>query len=125
MYLVDTNILLEILLGQTKKEACKDFIRQNVQLVVLSDFSVHSIGVIMLKNNKGLGLQVFYEKFLPYVTVATLPSNGYAQIVDNAQKYLLDFDDAYQYTLAKRLGFKLLTLDKHLKKMKDIQVVGL
>ncbi len=44
--LIDTNIFLEILLDQEKKNICKEFLNYNIDHLFLSDFSLHSIGVI-------------------------------------------------------------------------------
>jgi hypothetical protein len=49
MYLIDTNIFLEILLDQTKKAACKTFLDKHSGQLALSDFSLHSIGVIAFR----------------------------------------------------------------------------
>jgi len=46
-YLLDTNIFLEILLGQDKKEVCKKFLETHIGEIFISDFSLHSIGVIL------------------------------------------------------------------------------
>lgn len=35
MYLVDTNIFLEILLKQAKSQECKDFLDKNVDILFL------------------------------------------------------------------------------------------
>jgi PIN domain nuclease of toxin-antitoxin system len=48
-YLFDTNIFLEILPGQEKKETCKKILADYKRTIFLSDFSVHSIGVILFK----------------------------------------------------------------------------
>jgi predicted nucleic acid-binding protein len=50
MYFIDTNVFLEILLAQDKKDICKDFLNSNVENLSISDFSLHSIGVILSKN---------------------------------------------------------------------------
>ena len=42
MFLVDTNIFLEILLGQDKKEDCKRFLNNNIENLNITDFSLHS-----------------------------------------------------------------------------------
>ena len=47
MYLIDTNIFLEVLLTQEKKETCKKFLDENIKNLYISDFSLHSIGVIL------------------------------------------------------------------------------
>ena len=52
MFLVDTNIFLEILLGQRKKEEAKKFLSENIGRLYITDFSLHSIGVILFKLKK-------------------------------------------------------------------------
>jgi predicted nucleic acid-binding protein len=52
MYLIDTNIFLEILLSQKQKDICKEFLVSNTEHIYISDFSLHSIGVILFRNNK-------------------------------------------------------------------------
>ena len=46
MFLLDTNIFLEILLQQEKSAAwaCKAFIQKHSEHIYISDFSLHSIG---------------------------------------------------------------------------------
>jgi uncharacterized protein len=48
-YLFDTNIFLEILLDQNKKDKSKKIISENIDELFISDFSLHSIGVILIK----------------------------------------------------------------------------
>lgn len=45
MFLIDTNIFLEILLNQDKTLICKDFLNKNIKNLNISDFSLLSIGV--------------------------------------------------------------------------------
>ena len=52
MYLVDTNIFLEILLQQNKSKNCKLFLDKNSGVLNISDFFLHSIGVILFRNKK-------------------------------------------------------------------------
>jgi len=52
MYLLDTNIFLEILLDQEKKSACQKFISKNSDKIAISDFSFHSIAVILFRYKK-------------------------------------------------------------------------
>ncbi|MEM3055219.1 MAG: hypothetical protein QXM52_05900 [Candidatus Bathyarchaeia archaeon] len=54
MYLVDANIFLEVLLGRSKKEEYKRLLRafrDGKESAIVTDFSIHSIIVIM----EGLG----------------------------------------------------------------------
>lgn len=47
MYLADTNIFLEVLLAQDKRKECKNLLEENRGKLSISDFSLHSIGVIL------------------------------------------------------------------------------
>jgi len=37
----------------------------------------------------------------------------------------LDFDDTYQYSVAKYYGLKVVTMDKDFEKIKDLQILFL
>ena len=52
MFLVDTNVFLEILLKRDKKEDCKKFLDNNIGNLNITDFSLHSIGVILFRYGK-------------------------------------------------------------------------
>ena len=56
MFLVDTNIFLEILLGQDKKEVCKRFLDKNIGNLNITDFSLHSLGDISGKLKMNMGV---------------------------------------------------------------------
>ncbi len=43
MFFVDTNIFLEILLGQDKKKECKKFLVENIGNFAITDFTLHSM----------------------------------------------------------------------------------
>ena len=49
MYLIDTNIFLEILLKQDKSDLCKAILNKNIAELNISDFTLHSIGIILFK----------------------------------------------------------------------------
>ena len=52
MFLADTNIFLEVLLAGNKAEACKAFLARNSVKIHISDFSLHSIGVILFRHRQ-------------------------------------------------------------------------
>ncbi len=52
MYLFDTNIFLEILLNQSKSGLCKEYLNEKAESINISDFSLHSIGVILFRYDK-------------------------------------------------------------------------
>ena len=68
MYLVDTNIFLEILLAQDKSEACKTFLSDHIDELAISDFSLHSIGVILFRHKAHDIFSQFIEDMLPHLT---------------------------------------------------------
>jgi len=119
MYLIDTNIFLEILLGQEKKESCKNFLHDNHASLSISDFSLHSIGVILFKHKKADIFTEFCGDILHSIDVVTLSKEIYARLAETKVSLKLDFDDAYQYLIAKEHGLKIVTMDDDFKRAKD------
>ena len=125
MYLADTNIFLEILLKQEKKEECKHFLTTNAGSIHLTDFSLHSIGVICFRYGKEKLFQKFLKDILPFIDLITLPLDLYYEVIKNRKKYNLDFDDSYQYTIATHFDLKIATMDKDFKRVNAIEVLFL
>lgn len=76
-YLVDTNIFLEILLLQEKTEKCKKILRKYKDEIVISDFSLHSIGVILFRHRKELIYFKFIVDVVSKVKIVSLPLSSY------------------------------------------------
>jgi uncharacterized protein len=125
MYLVDTNVFIEILLKQEKKDKCKAFLDKNSDSIYMTDFSLHSIGVICFKSNKEDMFQKFLEDTLSHVELLTLPLDQYAEIIKNRKLLNLDFDDSYQYTTAKNFDLAIATMDNDFKKVTAVDVLFL
>ena len=125
MFVVDTNVFLEILLDQNKKVACKKFLADNCSDLCITDFSFHSIGVILFRYNNQDVFQRFVEDVIPNVRILTLPFGLYGNIGEESKKLTLDFDDIYQYLIAKYHGLKIVTLDKDFENVKDVEVLFL
>jgi hypothetical protein len=114
MLLVDTNIWLEGLLEQEKAEEAKSFFEKiDPARIFITEFSIHSIGILTIDHNR---LELF-EKFLsdvvnhPEINKIRL-ENTELELVSKACKTLhLDFDDAYQYVAAKKYGLTLVSFD--------------
>lgn len=118
-YLVDTNVWLERLLDQEKSAvASKFFDLITTDLLFVSDFSIHSIGVILSKLKK---YDVF-EKFINdlfingQIELLSLDSADLLDVIYNIEKFNLDFDDSYQLTVAQKYDLTLVTFDKDFKK---------
>jgi uncharacterized protein len=125
MYLIDTNIFLEILLKRNKSDLCKKFLRNNLNQIFISDFSLHSLGVILSKYNQNDLFIKFVEDSLPNLTLVTLPVECYKELIESKKMFGIDFDDSYQYNIAKYFHLKIVTLDNDFKKMKDIETLFL
>jgi uncharacterized protein len=125
MYLIDTNIFLEILLKQKNSDHCKDFLDKHIGALHISDFSLHSIGVILFKHKMESLFLKFIEDTLPKIHLVSLPKNQYKTMVKTRRQQKLDFDDAYQYNVCKHFGFQLVTMDQDFKKNKEIGVLFL
>lgn len=126
MILADTNIFLEILLQQKKSAACKEFLNKNAAALFISDFSLHSIGIILLKSKAIDVFRKFLDDTLPSTRILSLPTSSYVSLLDAAQKFGLDFDDAYQHAIAKNFNLKIATLDQDFRPVvDDIEVIFL
>lgn len=125
MYLVDTNIFLEILLGQDKKIICKNFLEENILILKISDFLLHSIGVILFRYGKEDIFQKFLEDILTNIEILTLPGTSYQNVINSKKSLNLDFDDSYQYSIARHYGITIATMDNDFKKVRDTDILFL
>lgn len=123
MFLVDTNVFLEILLRQDKKESCKKFLDNNIGNLNITDFSLHSIGVILFRYGKEDIFQKFVEDVMPNIKLLLLPVELYKEVVNVRKSLNLDFDDAYQYATAKYYGLKIVTMDKDFERIADAEIL--
>ena len=119
----DTNIFLEILLGQDKKEECKKFLEDNVGDFAITDFTLHSIGVILFRYGKEEVFEEFVEDVVTNSEVLSLPVERYSEVVFARKNLNLDFDDAYQYAVAKHYGLKIVTMDRDFDRVTDVEVI--
>ena len=119
-YLIDTNVFLEILLDQKKKEICKIYLKNKFGNMAISDFSLHSIGVILFRINRYELYNSFVNDVIPQIEVLSLEKNNYSQIPNISKQFNLDFDDAYQVAVAGTHNLKIATMDKDFEKVKEV-----
>lgn len=114
MYLVDTNIWLERLLGQAKSDEAGQFLDHipSNQLFI-TDFAFHSICVILTRLKRKQALLDFVEDVFVQgaVTVVAIKPEETQTVSDAIAKFKLDFDDAYQYVAAERDGLIIVSFD--------------
>lgn len=111
--LIDTNIFLEALLGQAKAQAAINFLNaQSPATLFVSDFSLNSIGLKLFRSKSQHLLEALYMDLeANRVQKLSIESGDVSALVSNAAKWNLDFDDAYQYTLAKKYNLDLVSFD--------------
>ncbi|MDE0316096.1 MAG: PIN domain-containing protein [Candidatus Poribacteria bacterium] len=110
---MDTNIFLEALLGQDKKDDVQSFL-QNIDLstIFITDLSLHSIGIILYRlKNFALFSSFLEDIIVDGVSVLSLPPEDLKMLDLTADKFNLDFDDAYQYTVAAKYELQLISFD--------------
>ena len=119
MYLLDTNVWLERLLGQPHAED----VRQLLEAVpatdlFITDFAFHSICVILTRLKKTQTLEDFVEDVFidGAVTILALQPEETSELLSAMRRFKLDFDDAYQYIAAEKYALTLVSFDNDLKR---------
>lgn len=116
MFLLDTNIWLERLLGQKQSAVVGQLLeRLPTDKMFMTDFTLHSLGVILNRLGHRAVLTVFVQDVLidGGVSVTGVPPSNMYRVVEVMEKFLLDFDDAYQYVAAEREDARIISFDGH------------
>lgn len=115
MYLLDTNILLELLLNQ-KKAGDVERLLQNIPArnLYLTEFSLYSIGIILIRQTKHSVFVSMVEDLIEQagVNVLRLLPGDMQDVANHAKSFVLDFDDAYQYAVAEKYGLAIVSFDR-------------
>ncbi|MBI5787739.1 MAG: type II toxin-antitoxin system VapC family toxin [Candidatus Schekmanbacteria bacterium] len=134
MYLLDTNIFLELLLNQERADECEKLLQNlhNGKLKgYVSAFALHSIEVILEREGKQAALMAFLQDISESNNLKRFDTATFEEIeaLKLAQKLKLDFDDAIQYYICKSFRLKLVSFDKHfdntdLKRIEPIEIIN-
>ena len=114
MYLVDSNIWLEWLLGQDRANEAEMFLREtSPNSLFITDFAFHSIAVILSRRNRIDMLPDFVNDVFVNgdIEIVRLEASDIPAVVDRMREFGLDFDDAYQYVAAEKRGFGIVSFD--------------
>lgn len=114
MYLVDTNVWLELLLEQEKETDVRQFFHNvEAHLLSITDFSLYSIGIILTKLKKDDVFKDFLSDTIEDSGVIRicLDTIDLKQIITVRQRYQLDFDDSYQYVSAEKYNYIIVSFD--------------
>ncbi|MBS7645774.1 MAG: PIN domain-containing protein [Candidatus Bathyarchaeia archaeon] len=120
MLLIDTNVFLELFLGQEKAEDCErllEKVSKGEMEATVTKFTIHATEAILndsslilafirnLQNSLGLNI---YETSLEDELASSMLMNSVK----------LDFGDALQYYVAKKLGVEaIISYDRHFDKL--------
>lgn len=120
MLLIDTNIFLELFLGQRRAKGCEKFLEKVSKgelEAVVTRFSIHAIEAIL---NDSESILAFLRNILNSVGINVYETGTEDEIAASIlmKKMKLDFDDALQYYVAKKLGVEaIISYDKHFEKV--------
>ena len=111
-YLLDTNIILELLLDQEQADTVAHFLRQTPpETLCLSEFSLYSLGIILFRFKLH---EIFVRAVDDLLTsgvlhLVRLDLEHMAKVAEVARNFSLDFDDAYQYVTTEVHDLVLLS----------------
>jgi hypothetical protein len=112
--LIDTNIFLEIVLAQTRATDAQDLLSKTEEHeFFISDYSLHSIGLLFFRRKQHDVFRRFLTDMFSIAgtkMISLLPRNM-EDVINTAQKFGLDFDDAYQYVAAEQYGLTIISFD--------------
>ena len=114
MYLVDTNVWLERLLDQERSVEVGRFLTHiPTDRLLMSDFTLHSIGLILTRLGQGKSLLRFMDDVFMDggVALVSVRPQVMRQVVEVMGQFNLDFDDAYQYVAAEQSGATMVSFD--------------
>ena len=112
--LIDTNVFLEIILSQEKAEESKKLLLKSSQHeFFITDYSLHSIGLLLFRKKQHQAFHSFVEDILLNggIGLLSLSPNEMGTIILASQNFSLDFDDAYQYAVAAINDLVLISFD--------------
>ncbi|MBI4556111.1 MAG: type II toxin-antitoxin system VapC family toxin [Candidatus Hydrogenedentes bacterium] len=114
MYLLDTNVILELLLEQPRADEVEQFLHsEDLSQVYLSDLALFSIGIHLFRREMAKVFVQVVEDLLGEggIRLARLEPAEMSMVATVSQRFSLDFDDAYQYAIAARKNMIILSFD--------------
>jgi len=114
MFLIDSNVWLERLLGQERAGEVAEFLEAIPdEKLFITDFAFHSISIALLNLDKEPLLEEFVNDLFieGSVRLIRLEPRDLGLIIAAKQHFKLDFDDAYQYVASKKYDLTLVSFD--------------
>lgn len=123
MYLIDSNIFLEVLLEQKKSEECKTFlekVKDGKISCFISNFNLDSILLIVWsKTNDIKPMKDFLLSMLSYdgLSFYSISMEDRINALKHMKLYNLDFEDSLTLQAAISTRSKIISFDKHFDKL--------
>jgi hypothetical protein len=114
VYLLDTNIFLELLLDQKEAASVQTLLSTRAPADLhISDLAFHSIGIILYQKKAARLFSDFVRDIFGEggITILSLGSEDIGRVEEVAAAFGLDFDDAYQYVVAEKFDLVLVSFD--------------
>lgn len=114
MYLLDTNIFLELLLDQAEARSVQTLLlEKSPEDLYISDLAFHSIGIILYRKNAAGVFSEFVRDLFgdDGISVVRLDTGDMERVRQVADEFGFDFDDAYQYVTAEKFNLVLVSFD--------------
>lgn len=102
------------MLGQERAPEARELLATTeMHQFFISDFSLHSIGLLLFRRKQHAVFQQFLADMISKsgTLIASLSVEDMQDAVAAAQKFNLDFDDAYQYVIAEKYHLTLVSFD--------------
>ena len=118
MFLIDTNIFLEVMLARPRRTACIAFlesVKAGRDKAAVTDFTIYSVMIILESQGKLRELNRFLRSLSAYkgLTLYAASLDDKLQAVELAESGEFDIDDALQYASARSIRAKaIVSLDK-------------
>ena len=111
--LLDANIFIEAIFNQEQAADARALLVSKDHEFFISLFSLYSIGILLLRRQRGSQWERFLKEIIlsGRVEILVLSVAELASIAGVAQQLALDFDDAYQYVTAEVHNLTLVSFD--------------
>jgi predicted nucleic acid-binding protein len=115
VYLLDTNLVLELLLEQERADEVAQLLGETPSIpLYLSEFALYSIGIVLFRQKKHQAFRQFIDDLIlgGRVRLVRVSARDMPEVARISQEFALDFDGAYQYVAAQEHGLELLSFDQ-------------
>lgn len=112
--LIDTSVFLEVFLNQEQAEAIRSLLSMVVKHdMFLSDFTLHTIGVVLFRRRQYRVFQEFVQDTFGYAgfSLLRLPADDMERVTLAAERFHPDFDDACHYAIAQKHDLTIVSFD--------------